>query len=210
MLIIGLTGGIGSGKSAVAELFTRRGVPIVDSDVIARELVRPGQPALAQIAAHFGPSILDGAGNLDRRALRNRVFSNPEQRRALEQILHPPIMAEMHRQAAELSTADYCIFVIPLLVECGLEHHVDRILVIDADPALRRQRIKLRDGLNDAEIDAVFATQTDRRQRLASADDVIHNNGDWENLDQQVEKLHQRYRASARRNASQKNDNSVT
>ena len=196
MLIIGLTGGIGSGKSTVAELFAERGAPIIDSDIIARELVRPGQPALAEIVNHFGAEVLDEQGNLDRRGLRKRVFADPRQRQILEHILHPAIMAEMHRQASEL-TANYCVFVIPLLIESGLQGEVDRILVVDADLDLRRRRIKHRDGLTDADIDAVLASQATRQQRLAAADDVIANNADRTALAHQVDHLHQHYRTYA-------------
>lgn len=191
MLIVGLTGGIGSGKSTVAKLFAEQDVPIIDTDIIARQVVEPGQPALAEITHTFGTEILTSAGQLNRSALRQIIFSDIVKRQQLEAILHPRIQAEMLRQSATL-TAPYCIFVIPLLLEAGQQYLVERILVIDCDEAIRRQRLKRRDQMSDTEIDRAFAAQANREQRLAAADEIIINS----NLDQlrvQVLQTHHRY-----------------
>ncbi len=192
MLTIGLTGGIGSGKSTVTSAFEELGVPVIDADIVARQVVEPGQPALDEIVQHFGRAILTPEGGLDRQRLRKIIFTTPRQREALEQILHPRILAEMKRQARQLTTP-YCIFAIPLLLEAGQHKEVDRILVVDAADELRRQRIRVRDRLSDSEIDAVLQAQLGREERLAAADEVISNNADLDTLRKEVEKLHQRY-----------------
>lgn len=192
MLIIGLTGGIGSGKSAVCALFSELDVPVIDADVIARLVVEPGQPALEQIRATFGDEILTPDGLLDRARLRALIFANPAKRKQLEAILHPAIRREMLIQAAQVQ-APYCVFAIPLLIEVGQTDMVDRVLVVDAPDALRRQRLKQRDGLDDAQIDAICAAQLERTARLAQADDVIHNAADLAHLRAQVLDLHDRY-----------------
>jgi dephospho-CoA kinase len=192
MLTIGLTGGIGSGKSTVAKLFAELNIPIIDTDIIAREVVAPGQPALTEIAKTFGAEILTSDGQLNRLALRQIIFADATKRQQLEAILHPRIQTEMLRQATTL-TAPYCIFVIPLLLEARQQHLVNRILVIDCDDAIRRQRLKHRDQMSDAEINRAFAAQVGREQRLAAADDIITNNGDIDQLRTQVQQLHSRY-----------------
>ncbi|ALP51775.1 dephospho-CoA kinase [Candidatus Tenderia electrophaga] len=192
MLIIGLTGGIGSGKSAVCALFSELDVPVIDADVIARLVVEPGQPALEQIRATFGDEILTPDGLLDRARLRALIFANPAKRKQLEAILHPAIRREMLIQAAQVQ-APYCVFAIPLLIEVGQTDMVDRVLVVDAPDALRRQRLKQRDGLDDAQIDAIFAAQLERIARLAQADDIIHNAADLAHLRAQVLDLHDCY-----------------
>ncbi len=192
MLIIGLTGGIGSGKSTVTTLFGKLGVPVVDADIVSRQVVEPGQPALTEINRQFGPSILTAEGQLDRQRLREVIFASAIKRRQLEKILHPRILAEMKRQARQWATP-YCIFAIPLLLEAGQQDEVEQIVVVDATDDIRRQRIKKRDHLSDNEIDAVFKTQLGRNERLAAADDIITNNGDLGALQQQVETLHRRY-----------------
>ncbi len=197
MLIVGLTGGIGSGKSTVSRLFEARGVQVIDADLVARQVVQPGQAALDQIRQRFGPQVISASGELDRQRLRQIVFADKEKRAELETLLHPLILAEMLRQGRQ-ATSPYVIFAIPLLIETGQQEHVDRILVIDADEQIRRQRIKLRDNLSDAEIDAIMQAQLPRAERLASADDVIINNGTTDSLNDQVEALHQRYLALAR------------
>lgn len=193
MLVIGLTGGIGSGKSTVAELFARRGAPIIDTDLIARELVEPGQAALAEIRSAFGDQVLDARGHLDRRRLRSIVFNDEAQRRRLEAILHPRIYASVRERIAGLR-APYCIVVIPLLVETGGEEFVDRVLVVDVPPQLQQRRTQARDGLSDAEAQAILASQADRPRRLAAADDVIENSGEPAALDSQVAALDEEYR----------------
>ena len=197
MLIIGLTGGIGSGKSTVTSLFETLGVPVIDADIISRQLVEPGPEALTEIAKKFGPAIITPEGRLNRRQLREIIFSSPRQRKQLEEVLHPRILAQMQRQAEQLETP-YCIFSIPLLLEAKQQDAVDRVLVIDAADETRRLRIKNRDHLTDHQIDAILKTQLERHERLANADEIITNNGDIETLRQQVEALHQYYQAMAK------------
>ncbi len=198
MLIIGLTGGIGSGKSTVARHFEALGAPVIDADDIGRELVAPGQPALAAIVERFGADMLDDSGRLDRARLRERVFTHPEQRRALEAILHPRIRAEIQRRIASLSPAcGYCILSVPLLIESGWQDLVDRVLVVDAPREAQIQRTVRRDGVTRQQAEAVIASQADRHTRLRAADDVIHNEGDLAALQEQIEALHQRYRQLA-------------
>ncbi len=192
MLIIGLTGGIGSGKSTVARYFAELGVPVIDADALARDIVAPGAEALRGIVEHFGPDMLKPDGTLDRARLRNIVFAQPEQRRTLENILHPRIYAEMRRRAAAID-APYCVMVIPLLLETGQTGFVDRVLVVDAPEAVQRTRVHARDGLSPDEISAVMHSQVTRQTRLAAADDLISNDGGLDRLRQQTEALHQHY-----------------
>jgi dephospho-CoA kinase len=192
MLIIGLTGGIGSGKSTVAGHFETLGVPVIDADVITRQLVEPGQPALQEIIEHFGTTILLTDGRLDRAQLRRLVFDNPEARRELEAILHPRARIEAQRQLAQLN-APYCVLCVPLLIEAGWTDLVQRVLVIDTPRELQIQRIQQRDGLSNAEAEAIIASQADASVRLAAADDIINNDGDMESLLAQVDSLHQHY-----------------
>ncbi|WJW74936.1 dephospho-CoA kinase [Thiohalobacter sp. IOR34] len=191
MLIIGLTGGIGSGKSTAAEQFASLGIPVIDADEIAHRLVEPGNPALDEIAATFGDRFLTGDGRLDRARLRQAVFADPAQRRRLEAILHPRIRRAMLEAARSLD-APYCLFVIPLLIESGWRDLVDRVLVIDCPETLQRQRVRER-GLDEAQIDAILAAQASREQRLAAADDIIRNDGDLQQLKEQVGALHRKY-----------------
>lgn len=196
MLRIGLTGGIGSGKSTVAQLFARRGVPVIDTDVIAREVVEPGQPAIAEIERAFGREVLDDAGRLDRAALRRRVFDDPAARARLEAILHPRIRAEVERRLAALE-APYCLVVVPLLVETNFVDLIDRVLVVDADEALQIARTSARDAVPPESVERVMAAQASRAERLARADDVIRNDGTLSDLEHEVERLHARYLAMA-------------
>jgi dephospho-CoA kinase len=159
---------------------------------MAEELWKPGQPALTEIAQAFGAEIVTDAGQLNRPALRQLIFADSAKRQQLEAILHPRIRAEMLRQA-DLLTAPYAIFVIPLLLETGQQNLVNRVLVIDCDDATRRQRLKQRDQMNDSEIDRAFAAQVSREQRLAAADEIISNNGNLDQLQLQVQQLHHRY-----------------
>ena len=192
MLIVGLTGGIGSGKSTAAQCFSELGVPVVDADVIAREVVAKGQPALEEIARTFGPTVIDEQGYLRRDRLRQIVFADPARRHQLELILHPRIRSVMAQRLAQLS-APYCIASIPLLVETGQRDTVHRVLVIDAPEALQYQRIRQRDGASDAEIGAIISSQAGRNERLAAADDIIVNDAELDNLKQAVLRQHQRY-----------------
>jgi len=195
MLKIGLTGGIGSGKTTVSDCFASLGVPVIDADKIAHGLTTPGQPALQDIVSAFGPDILNDDGQLDRARLRAIVFNNAARRKQLEDILHPLIRARMRRHIADIeaSSTPYCILCIPLLLETGQTDLVDRILVVDTPEDLQYQRVSARNGLPDAEIAAIIHAQAGREQRLAAADDIIVNNGGFEELRQQVLELHQRY-----------------
>ena len=192
MLIIGLTGGIGSGKSTVADYFAQQGVPVLDADLLARELVAPGSPALGEITAVFGPEILLTDGGLDRGQLRQRIFADASQRRRLEAILHPRIYAEMRRRTRSLH-APYCIWVIPLLLETGKTALVDRVLVVDSPETLQRKRALSRHGMDSATLDAIMRSQAARPERLRAANDVIVNNADLGQLRQRVVDLHHRY-----------------
>jgi dephospho-CoA kinase len=192
MLRIGLTGGIGSGKSTVCALFHELGAPIIDSDIIARALVAPGSMALEQIAECFGQQLLQEDGSLDRRQMRELVFSNQARREQLESILHPLIRQEMERQISRLN-APYIILAIPLLLEKGWQQQLDRVLVVDCSEELQRQRALKRDNSPVQTIDRIIASQIQRDARIAAADDLIDNSGSYEALRDQVETLHHRY-----------------
>ncbi len=192
MLKVGLTGGIGSGKTAVSDRFKALGVSVIDTDVIARELVAPGSDALADVVAAFGTGLLLPNNSLDRNELRRQVFADKTKRTQLERILHPRIRQEVARQLKALD-APYCVIVVPLLIETDFRQLVDRVLVVDAPDELRRIWIRERDGVDNAAIDQMFAAQTDRETRLAAADDVIHNDGTLADLQQRVLELHKRY-----------------
>jgi dephospho-CoA kinase len=191
-LRIGLTGGIASGKSAVAARFAELGVPVVDADVVARAVVRPGTPGHDEVVARFGRGILGENDEIDRRALRDLVFADPAARRDLEALLHPRIRAEMDR-LAETATGPYVVLVIPLLIEGGQIDRVDRILVVDAEEALQIRRVAARDGSSTEQARAIIAAQASRASRLGRADDVIRNEGSLPQLRQAVDRLHSRY-----------------
>ena len=201
-LQIGLTGGIASGKSTVSGLFGALGVPVIDTDRIARDVVAPGTPLLARVVAQFGPGVLNPDGSMNRRALRQRVFADPAERARLEALMHPAIMAELQRRAATAG-GPYVILAIPLLVEHGLRTQVDRVLLVDCDPQLQLRRVQVRDGVTLEQARAVLAAQATRAARLAVADDVIVNDGDLDGLRRQVESLHTRYGTLARETRSQ-------
>ena len=192
MLIIGLTGGIGSGKTAVSDHFAALGVPVVDTDLISRQLVEPGQPLLKTIIREFGESYLDAAGQLDRAALRRLIFSEPQARRKLESILHPAIRQEAERQLAQMQ-AYYAILVIPLLVENSADYPLDRILVVDTPESEQIKRVMQRDGSSMESAQKILQNQASRAQRLDLADDVITNDADLPALHTAVDKLHARY-----------------
>ncbi|MFZ8965763.1 MAG: dephospho-CoA kinase [Steroidobacteraceae bacterium] len=190
--IVGLTGGVASGKSTVARLFTELGVPVFDTDQIARDVVEPGQPALDEVIACFGPRSLGPDGRLDRAWLRQQVFADPALRRRLEAILHPRIRAELARRSAAAGGA-YQVWVIPLLVEGGGQDRVDRVLVVDCPADIQLQRLLKRDGSDPATARAMLEAQASREQRRAVADDLIDNTGSPAALQGAVEALHVRY-----------------
>lgn len=196
MLRIGLTGGIGSGKSTIAALFAEHGVPVIDADVIAHQLTLPCTSTTIQVLQEFGPDIADTNGGIDRRRLAQRIFHDRNERARLEGILHPLIRTEMLRQQDNLD-APYCLLVIPLLFEAGQRDLVDRVLVADVDESTQITRIAARDGRSEAEIRAILSSQTDRAQRLKMADDCITNTGNLAELKAKVETLHRKYLALA-------------
>jgi len=192
MLVIGLTGGIGSGKSTVADLFAALGAPVIDADVIARDITLPNGPAFAPIIAHFGTDILQQNGTLNRAALRDLIFTHPQERQWLEALLHPLIRDSIKRQLDNINAA-YCLLVIPLLVETGAYPFINRILVVDAPEALQTERVMTRDQASEAQIKSIIQTQVSREARLSKANDVITNNSTLENLTEQVAALHKKY-----------------
>lgn len=189
---VALTGGIGSGKTTIAEIFARYGVPVIDTDRIARDLVQKGMPALQEITHQFGSAILLPSGELYRAKLRDLVFADPAARERLEAILHPRIFAEVQQRIKSIHTP-YCIIVIPLLAESKQAYPRDRILVVDIQPERQIQRMLARDQLTVSQANQILNAQASRETRLALADDVIDNNGAPEALVPQVEALHQRY-----------------
>jgi dephospho-CoA kinase len=191
-LLIALTGGIASGKTAVAKLFEQLGVPVLDTDQIARDVVEPGTTTLAKLVDTFGAEILDASGRLDRRRMRERVFANPQDRARLEAIVHPAIRAELARRSTNAGGV-YQIHVIPLLVEGGRARDYDRVLVVDCPRELQLSRLMKRDGASEEQANAILAAQATREQRLAIADDVITNTGTFEDLEREVAALHEKY-----------------
>jgi len=192
MLIIGLTGGIGSGKTTVCNAFSALGTPIIDADVAAREVVQQGQLGLSQITALFGQDILAPDGSLDRGKLRDLIFSDESLRHKLEAILHPLIRQQMDDKLAAIK-APYAILAIPLLLESGRREGIDRVLVIDADESQQLIRACQRDQQDEGQIRAIIATQYSRKDRLKAADDIIYNTGDLEQLNNQVADMHNLY-----------------
>ena len=189
---VGLTGGIASGKSTAAKFFGALGIPILDSDQIARDVVEPGQPPLERLVERFGPSILTPDGHLDRPALRDIVFSDPKARADLEALTHPAIGAAMEARSAAAG-GPYQVLVIPLLVEKNLGSHVDRVLLVDCDEALQMRRLSTRDGTTSTQAQAILNAQASRAARLKAADDVITNDADMSAVQNQVATLHARY-----------------
>jgi dephospho-CoA kinase len=190
---VGLTGGIGSGKTTVARLFAAKGAALVDADEISHRLTAPAQPAIAEIARKFGSRFVAADGSLDRKRMRNLVFADPSARKDLEAILHPLIRHESTRQI-QASTAPYVVVVVPLLVETGaLRGMISRILVVDCEPETQIRRVMERSGLSRNEVLSIIASQATRQQRLREADDIIQNDGGLEALNEQVNPLHLRY-----------------
>lgn len=191
-LLVALTGGIASGKSAVADIFAGFSVPVLDMDQIAREVVEPGTPALQQLITEFGSDILDGTGRLDRSRMRERVFSHEEDRKRLEAIVHPAIRTELAQRSASAG-GPYQVHVIPLLVEKARSDAYDRVLVVDCPEGDQLNRLMARDGTSAEQARRILGTQATRAQRLAIADDVIVNTGTIEDLTRFVETLHKNY-----------------
>lgn len=190
--IVAVTGGIASGKSAVTARFEQLGVPVIDADLIARDLVEPGEAALAEIVQRFGAGVLDAEGRLDRRQLRQRIFSDAGARRDLEAILHPRIRERM-RERALAAAAPYVVLAIPLLTASSRYPFIDRVLVVDVPEALQIERLTRRDGVDEAGARAALGAQISRSERRALADDVIDNSGSLEALAAAVDALHARY-----------------
>ncbi|WP_417345048.1 dephospho-CoA kinase [Ferrimonas sp.] len=190
-LLIGLTGGIGSGKTTVANLFADRGIELIDADIIAREVVAPGSDGLKAIVDHFGKEMLS-SGALDRAALRARVFNNPQELRWLNNLIHPMVRTTM-TERGKAAASPYALLVIPLLVENGLQSLVERVLVVDLPEEEQLRRTMSRDSNDRALVEKIMANQASREQRLAAADDLIDNGGNLADLNTQVERLHQHY-----------------
>lgn len=202
MLIIGLTGGIGSGKTTVAHLFAEQGVPVIDTDEIAHRLTAPGQALLKEIHNVFGETVFDATGNLDRSALAKQIFSDDNARHRLENILHPAIWHAAKQQIKTL-TSPYCLLVVPLLLETQETTRVDRILVVDTTEELQISRTQQRDQRSVANIQAIMRSQVDRKTRLAAADDIIDNTDNAsQTLESQVKSLHQQYLQLARQDSA--------
>jgi dephospho-CoA kinase len=196
--VVGLTGGIGSGKSAAADEFARLGAAVVDTDAIAHELTQAGGAAIAGVRRVLGDEFIDAAGAMDRAKVRARVFSDPAARARLEGLLHPMIRAESERRIAS-ATAPYVVHVVPLLVESpDYRQRVQRVLVVDCSLPVQKARVGQRSGLAADEIDRIIGAQLPRAARLAAADDVIDNSGSLDALHKQVRALHQRYLAQTR------------
>lgn len=190
--LAGLTGGIGSGKSTVAGLFARQGVHVVDTDDAARWVVEPGEPGLTGLVGRFGQTILQEDGRLDRKALRERIFADPQQRRWVEQLLHPLIREAIEDNLAG-ATAEYALLVSPLLIEGGQYRRVQRVLIVDVPEEVQLQRVMQRDGANEQQVRAILQAQLSREERLRHAHDVIVNEGGMQALEEQVLRLHHAY-----------------
>ncbi|MDN3526359.1 dephospho-CoA kinase [Halomonas sabkhae] len=194
--VIGVTGGIASGKSTVAQAFSRLGIPWVDADDVAREIMAPGEPALAEIRQRYGPRLILEDGCLDRRALREIVFADADERHWLESITHPRIRARLSEwlEAFDKREAPYALLISPLLFESGQDALVDRCLVIDVPESVQVERTARRDDVDEAQARAIVAAQMSREERLARADDILRNDGNTDDLDAEVRRLDQAYR----------------
>lgn len=199
-LVVGLTGGVASGKSAVAARLKALGIPVVDTDQLAREVVEPGAVAIAAIREAFGPGVLDDHGGLNRRSLRERVFEDESARRRLEAILHPRIAERLEARLAAIN-APWCVVAIPLLVEADWVNRVDRVLVVDVEPDVQVTRLMARDGMDEAAARRMVDAQATRDDRLQVAHDVIDNSGSLEDLEALVDRLHAALDALARQGA---------
>ena len=194
ILKIGLTGGIGSGKSTACEIFSGLGVPVIDADTIAHNVVKPGMPALQLIIDEFSVNIITKDGCLNRKKLRDRIFINETDRKKLENILHPIIYENISHEAENINFS-YCIISIPLLLETGVSDIIDRILIIDVPRELQLARASVRDNASLNDIEGIIQAQVSRDDRLAAADDIINNDGDIKNLCKQIYNLHEFYKS---------------
>lgn len=194
---VALTGGIGSGKTTIANAFAARGVDIVDADVIARQVVQPGQPALIALRERFGEQLIQQDGTLNRKLLRQHIFTSEQDKRWVNALLHPLIQAETRRQLA-LTRSAWCLWVVPLLVENNLQHLADRVLVVDVDRETQIMRTMARDNIQREEAERILAAQVSRETRLACADDIIDNDGPMDEVTARVALLDQRYCQLAR------------
>jgi len=192
MLVVGLTGSIGSGKTTVANLFAQLGVPVIDADILARDVTQPHTPAYEKIVAHFGTRIIHPDGSLNRSLLRDIIFNETESRHWLERLLHPIILERMQHDIAALQSP-YCLAVIPLLLETDATSFIQRILVVDVPEETQIERAILRDNSSQSKIKSIIDAQMPRAARLARADDIINNAGDPEELTPQVHALHEQY-----------------
>ena len=192
MLIIGLTGGIGSGKSVASDKFKSLGITIVDADVASRTVVEPGKPALKEIEDHFGSGIITAEGKLDRNNLREIIATDPEERKWLESVLHPKIGEQITKEISE-STSVYTLFVAPLLLETNSQEMCSRVVVVDVPKDVQIRRTAKRDKVSPNQVEQMVAAQMEREKRLEKADDVLLNNGTIEDLEKQVEELHKKY-----------------
>lgn len=190
--VIGVTGGIGSGKTAVTDFFAARGICIVDADIAARVVVEPGKPALTSISERFGADILQTDGALDRRKLRDIIFNDDQQRIWLEQLLHPLIRQQIIEELSQ-AESEYAILVSPLLIETNQQELIDRLLVVDVPPETQIERTIKRDTMNREQTEAIISKQSSRDEKLAKADDVVDNSGSLDKLHLQLEILHQQY-----------------
>lgn len=194
VLKIGLTGGIGSGKSTACEIFSELGVPIIDADIVARKVVQAGMPALQLIKEKFGEDIITKDGLLDRKKVRDQIFTNEIDRKKLENILHPVIYERIVHETENINSS-YCIISIPLLLETEALEIIDRVLIIDVSEKLQLSRASVRDNASLNDIERIIRTQISRDNRLAAADDIINNEGDIENLRRQIHDLHEFYKS---------------
>ncbi|MTD41009.1 dephospho-CoA kinase [Erwinia sp. CPCC 100877] len=194
--IVALTGGIGSGKSTVADAFAAQGIAIVDADIIAREVAAPGEPALNDIQAHFGADVIAADGTLNRRKLREIIFATPQEKAWLNALLHPLIQSRT-REAVARASSPYILWVVPLLVENQLQSRANRVLVVDVAPETQITRTMKRDGVTRDHAQQILAAQASREARLSVADDIINNDGDPQNAIAEVTRLHRLYLALA-------------